>query len=71
VYLALDDQTYYFFQYTRNIMYAYSSDATFNTMLSELKDDKRQLDGGKDQAPYQFILTNKKKVDDFRERFGL
>jgi hypothetical protein len=40
-------------------------------MLSELKDDKRQLDGGKDQAPYQFILTNRKKADDFRERFGL
>lgn len=71
VYLAMDDQSYYFFQYTRNIMYAYSSDATFNTMLSELKEDKRQLDGGKDQPPYQFILTNKKKVDDFRERFGL
>lgn len=71
VYLALDDQTYYFFQYTRNYLYAYSSDATFNTMLSELKDDKRQLSDGKDLAPYQFILTNKKKVDDFRERFGL
>ncbi|HRF80703.1 MAG TPA: hypothetical protein PL070_11520, partial [Flavobacteriales bacterium] len=71
VYLAMDDQTYYFFQYTRNMLYAYSSDATFNTMLSELKDDKRKLDGEKDQAPYQFILTNKKKVDDFRERFGL
>lgn len=71
IYLALDDQTYYFFQYSRNYLYAYSSDATFNTMLSEVKDDKRQLDGGKDQAPYQYMLTNKKKVDDFRERFGL
>jgi hypothetical protein len=69
--LALDDQTYYFFQYTRNYMYAYSSDATFNTMLSELKDDKKTLDTEKGQAPYQFTLTNKKKVDDFRERFGL
>ena len=35
------------------------------------KDDKRQLSSSKDEAPYQFILTNKKKVDDFRERFGL
>ena len=71
IYLALDDQTYWFFQYTRNYLYAYSSDQQFNTMLSELKDDKRQLPTGKDEAPYQFILTNKKKVDDFRERFGL
>jgi hypothetical protein len=69
--LMMDDQSYYFFQYTRNYLYAYSSDNTFNTMLSEVKDDKRQLDGGKDQAPYQYILTNRKKADDFRERFGL
>ncbi len=69
--LMLDDQTYYFFQYTRNYLYAYSSDQQFNTMLSEAKDDKRKLEDGKDLPPYQYILTNKKKVDDFRERFGL
>ncbi|MBK8497276.1 MAG: hypothetical protein IPL52_00320 [Flavobacteriales bacterium] len=72
IYLALNDQTYWFFQYTRNYLYAYSSDQQFNTMLAELKDDKRQLTGGgKDLPDYQFMLTNKKKVDDFRERFGL
>lgn len=69
--LMLDDQTYYFFQYSRNYLYAYSSDQQFNTMLSELKDDKRVLEAKKDEAAYQFILTNKKKVDDFRDRFGL
>jgi hypothetical protein len=40
-------------------------------MLSEAKDDKRKLEDGKDLPAYQYILTNKKKVDDFRERFGL
>jgi hypothetical protein len=69
--LMLDDQTYWFFQYTRNYLYTYSSDAQFNTMISELKDDKKKLDGGKDEAPYQFTITTKRKVDDFRERFGL
>ncbi len=71
IFLQLDDQTYYFFQYARNYLYAYSSDQQFNTMLSEVKDDKRKLAGGKDEADYQYILTNKKKVDDFRDRFGL
>lgn len=72
LYLALDDQTYYFFQYSRNMLYAYSSDQQFNTMLSEVKDDKRKLTGGgKDLPDYQYVLTNKRKVDDFRERFGL
>lgn len=69
--LMLDDQTYYFFQYTRNYLYAYSSDQQFNTMLSELKDDKRVLESRKDEPAYQFILTNKRKVDEFRDRSGL
>ena len=71
IYLALDDQTYYFFQYTRNYLYAYSSDASFNTMISELKDDKRTVDAKKDEPAYQFIIGTKRKVDDFRERFRL
>ncbi len=69
--LMLDDQTYYFFQYGRNYLYAYSSDDQFNTALAELKDDKRVLETKKDEPAYQFILSNKKKVDDFRDRFGL
>jgi len=71
IFLALDDQTYYFFQYTRNYMYAYSSDATFNTMLSELKDDKRVQEAKKDEPAYQFIIGTKRRVEDFRDRFGL
>ncbi len=69
--LMLDDQTYWFFQYTRNYLYAYSSDQQFNTMISELKEDKKKLDGGKDLPPYQFTITTKRKVEDFRDRFGL
>ncbi len=69
--LMLDDQTYWFFQYARNYLYAYSSNAEFNTMLSELKDDKRVLESKKDEPAYQFIVGNKRKVDEFRDRFGL
>ena len=71
VLLMLDDQTYWFFQYTRNYLYTYSSDPAFNTMISDLKDDKRQFAGKKGEPDYQFILTNKRKVDEFRDRFGL
>lgn len=69
--LMLDDQTYWFFQYTRNYLYAFSSQAEFNTAISELKDDKRQFPGKKGMPDYQFIITNKRKVNDFRDRFGL
>lgn len=71
VLLMLDEQTYWFFQYTRNYMYVYSSNAEFNTLIADLKDDKRRFAGKKDMPDYQFILTNKRKVDDFRDRFGL
>jgi hypothetical protein len=71
IFLMLDDQTYWFFQYTRNYLYTFSSDAQFNTMISELKDDKKKLDSNKDQPAYQFTITTKRKVDDFRDRFGL
>ncbi len=71
VLIMLDDQTYWFFQYARNYMYTFSSSAEFNTLISELKDDKRQFAGKKGAPDYQFILTNKRKVDDFRDRFGL
>lgn len=69
--LMLDDQTYWFFQYSRNYLYAYSSSSEFNTMLTEAKDDKRVLESKKDEPAYQFIVTNKRKVDEFRDRFGL
>jgi hypothetical protein len=71
VLLMLDDQTYWFFQYTRNYLYTYSSSTDFNTMIGEVKDEKRKFAGKKDVPDYQFILTNKRKVDDFRDRFGL
>ena len=41
------------------------------TMISDLKDDKRKFAGKKDVPDYQFILTNKRKADEFRDRFGL
>ena len=36
-----------------------------------LEDDKRKFAGKKDVPDYQFILTNKRKADEFRDRFGL
>ena len=41
--LMLDDQTYYFFQYTRNYLYAYSSD-------TGVQHDAERTEGGQDRA---------------------
>ena len=71
IYITLGEDKWYFFQYSRNYLYAFSSDDEFNTMITELKDDKRKLSGNKDQPSYEFIITNRRKVDDLRDRFGL
>ena len=71
VLLMLDDQTYWYFGYTRGQMLTYSSDAAFNTRISELKEDKMKQEGKKDAPDYHFMLTGKRKVDDFKDRFGL
>ncbi|MBL0045262.1 MAG: hypothetical protein IPP33_12975 [Flavobacteriales bacterium] len=69
--LLLDEQTYWFFSYTRGQMLVYSSDVAWNTMISELKEDKMQQETKKDDAEFRFMLTGKRKVDEFRDRFGL
>lgn len=69
--LMLDDQTFYFFQYSRNYLYTYSSDEQFNTMLTEVKEDKTKLESRKDQPDYRYMVTNRRKVNEFRDRFGL
>lgn len=70
VMLMLDEQTYWFFQYSRGQMLTLSSDVNFNGMISELKEDKTKLESKKDEPAYNFMLTNKRKVEDFRDRFG-
>lgn len=69
--LMLDEQTYWYFQYARGQMLTFSSDAAYNTMISELKDDKTKLEAKKNEPQYMFLITNKRKVDQFRDRFGL
>lgn len=69
--LMLDDQTYWFFQYSRNQLFTFSSDNNFNTMISELKEDKTKQEGKKDEPDFRFLLTARTKVNQFRDRFGL
>lgn len=68
--LMLDDDTYWFFEYTRTRMSVYSSDEDFNSTVNDLKEDKRKFSGKKDTPDYMYLLTNKRKVDSFRDRFG-
>ena len=68
IYLELDGGIWYYFNYQRNIMQAISSNEEFNTILKELKSDKRKYDHQKGEAAYQFMISTVKKKNDFLKK---
>ncbi|MBT6133641.1 MAG: hypothetical protein HOA37_00880 [Flavobacteriales bacterium] len=69
LYLEADNDTWYYFKYSRNIMQAYSSMDDFNTAIGDLKADKRKKKVEKGQSPYSFMLSSKRRRDDFVTKF--
>ncbi len=69
MYIELDPTIWYYFEYKLGIMSILSSDKEFAAKMSEIKDDKRRFDEGRNKYAYLFI-NNKKKRDDFIARFS-
>ncbi|MBN8702978.1 MAG: hypothetical protein J0M08_07930 [Bacteroidetes bacterium] len=68
IYLELDGTNWYYFNYSRGLMQAISSNESFNNIIKELKSDKRQMKTEKGQAAYQFNLSNLNKKTQFIKR---
>jgi hypothetical protein len=69
IYLEADKDTWWYFKYSRNILQAYSSLEEFNTAIGEIKADKRKMKVEKGQAPYSYMLSSKRRRDDFISKF--
>ena len=69
IYLEADKETWWYFQYSRNIMQAYSSLDEFNSTITELKPDKRKLKVDKGESAYSFMLSSKRRKEDFMSKF--
>jgi len=69
IYLELDPENWYFFNYQRGLMQAISSDKEFNAAIIEVKPDKRKYKHQKGEAPYQFMFSNERKKRDFLRTF--
>ncbi len=54
IYLELDSNNWYYFNYTRQNMLAVSSNEVFNTAIKDLKPDKREKAGENGQPKYFF-----------------
>ncbi|MEI6522429.1 MAG: hypothetical protein WCO37_02940 [Bacteroidota bacterium] len=69
IYLADENNNWYFFSYTINQMQAISSDEKWNTAIKELKPEKRQKEKEKGQASYIFNLGIASKAKSFLKKF--
>lgn len=65
VYLELDSDKWFFFNYTRNIMYVIAAEKSFNDAIREMDAKKRSVDGENGAPPYQFMIGIEKRKRDF------
>lgn len=56
IYLELDSNNWYYFNYTRGTMLAVSSNEAFNSSFKDLKADKRKNAGGKGEQDYTYNI---------------
>jgi hypothetical protein len=67
IYLQIDEANWYYFNYTRGTMLAVSSNEAFNTILKELKPEKREKAGDKEKKEpnYYFNICPPSKKTQF------
>lgn len=70
VYLELDEDNWYYFQYSRTLMQAFSSNKEFNEIIMNEKEDDRKSKGVKGDDPFSYVLSSKRKKDIFLEDMG-
>jgi hypothetical protein len=70
LYLEIDRQGYFFFTYSRGVMQCISGPTfdRFNTLMKDVKESKRTVDGGPDEQPYQFYPGQERQVQEFLRR---
>jgi hypothetical protein len=68
IYLHLDDENWYFFEYRNGVMNITSKDQQFIDAITDLKDDKRRIKEGDDRFIYQ-ILPSRSRRNEFVDRF--
>jgi hypothetical protein len=65
IYIEVDSNKWYFFNYTRNIMYVIAAEEPFNVAVREMDAKKRSVEGEDGKAPYQFMIGVEKRKRDF------
>ena len=70
IYIEVDEETWYYFEYNNGVMRVISSKADFNAIITELKPDKREFKGPRDKGPYSFMLGTERSKRKFIASMG-
>jgi hypothetical protein len=69
IYLNITGSNYYFFNYKRGLLQAYSTNEEFNQTISETKKDKTKFNAPKGKEDLSFMLGAKTKASAFLREF--
>ncbi|MEQ8623967.1 MAG: hypothetical protein RJQ00_03900 [Vicingaceae bacterium] len=69
IYIELDANNWYYFNYRRNLMKVISSNEDFNNQIKEMKRDDRRYDNKKGEEPFTYMFGTERDVRDFKRDF--
>ena len=68
LFLELDGNTWFYFNYTPGVMQSISSSIKFNDIITNTKPEKRVADEKGGKSPYQYLLSTERKKHEFIRR---
>jgi hypothetical protein len=69
VYLQMDEQTWYYFSYSRGVLQSISSNREYNELLTSLNENQRRLKVRSGETSYIYMVAVARKLDSFLRRF--
>ena len=70
IYLEIDENNWYYFNYRRGLMQVVSSNDDFNNQVKSIKDDNRKADVARKEEPFTYMYGNVRKKDMFLRQLG-
>jgi hypothetical protein len=67
IYLKIDDQNWFYFGYTRELMQVLSSDQAFNDRLTKLPEKQRRMDVSR--PGFRYMIASSEKLNQFQRQF--
>lgn len=69
VYLEMDDNTWYYFSYSRGVLQSSSSNKEYNALLTSLNENQRRLKVRSGETSYIYMVAVAQKLNSFLSRF--